>query len=401
MYELLKKNKQVRILWGTLVLSSIGGLLAVFIQSYLVFNITQSLSAMSFLLLSYSVPSIAVNLFGGVLVDKFNKLKIMQFTLLGRLVAFSLPLIAYFSGNLEPYYLFIASFITGICDTLFKNCNFTIIPELVDKTELISVNSLLEVTNKIIWIISPSIAGILVQNFDAGVVLILMVCSLIAANIIFSKIPRDIIQENLKKSKKSFWPSLIEGWEFFLVKPVLISLSLIIVIANLGIGAIQPLLMPYVLDILKSSSYLYGIFVSSFSIGMIIGGYLLNKFKKKRKDGLILIAIISTGLTIIFMGISSSIYLSIALGIINGIGIMIFSIITSTYYQIIVPLEFRGRIYSIRRLISEIPGPLGIFLTGIFSSFLELQTIFIYSGLIVLLTIPLILKFKFNLKEVN
>jgi DHA3 family macrolide efflux protein-like MFS transporter len=102
------------------------------------------------------------------------------------------------------------------------------------------------------------------------------------------------------------------------------------------------------------------------SLGGVIGGLFISLWgglKTKRVYGILLPMLVAAAAEIIF-GLSSLFYLSVAMIFLIGATIMVMRAHMQAIWQTQTPLEMQGRVFSVRRLISQFTWPLGIALAG-------------------------------------
>ena len=98
-----------------------------------------------------------------------------------------------------------------------------------------------------------------------------------------------------------------------------------------------------------------------------MGGLLISVWgglKKKRVYGVIIPILIAGILQIIF-GLSSLIYLTVAMNFLLVALMPIMNAHSQTIWQTQTPRELQGRVFAVRRLIAQFSGPLAVFIAGI------------------------------------
>lgn len=110
-----------------------------FILIIVAFEMTKSNTAVSLIVLSFTVPTIIFGILAGVYVDRWDKKQVLFLTNVIR--AFLLLLLVFFfSGNL--FFIFLLSFAIAIATQFFIPAETPMIPILVKKKLLMSANSL-------------------------------------------------------------------------------------------------------------------------------------------------------------------------------------------------------------------------------------------------------------------
>src|ERR1700704_4059906 len=98
------KLRSFLFLWLAEVFSQVAANMMNFILIFVVYKLTNSSTAVSGIVLSFTVPAIIFGVIAGVLVDRWSKKKVLYVTNIIR--AFFCILLAFFHTNLPLVYLF-------------------------------------------------------------------------------------------------------------------------------------------------------------------------------------------------------------------------------------------------------------------------------------------------------
>ncbi|MEN6386400.1 MAG: MFS transporter, partial [Phycisphaerales bacterium] len=226
----------------------------------------------------------------------------------------------------------------------------------------IALNSLIF---NIARLIGPTIAGLLIaltKNeyicfFINGLSFFAVICSLAAM-----KINRPI--------QKKITPPILEGlkdgfkyaYDFVPIRMVLIFTALISIVS-----APYTVLMPiFAKDILHGDSRTLGMLTSSIGVGALIGAVFLAVQKNQRKfDYIVVFAACVFGAGLIGFSFSRVLWLSLALVILPGFGLMVQSASTNIILQTIVDDDKRGRVMSFHVMAFVGTAPFGNLLSGV------------------------------------
>ncbi|WP_427338253.1 MFS transporter [Caloranaerobacter sp. DY30410] len=348
------------------------------------------------------IPFIIFGPISGVFVDKIDRKKIIVGTdfIRGGLILL-LALLSYFNV-LDLWILFIITAISAFFATFFNPAVSATIPNIVEEKDLHRANSLDGMSLQLSLIVGVAISGFLYYWIGILGIFILNGISFIISGIseIFINIPpikRDI--NNTNKNEWSFWKDFKEGIVFLKKQKAVVVLLGFALIINFLFNPLFQIVFPKTVKFtLNLTAKENGILSSAFPIGAMIGMFILSILPSREKYYMFMInGIIADGLLIMLFGVPLIffnfsfisafgvyiifLFLIIVLGIVNAL----INVPINTTFQKIVPDEFRGRFFGILNTLSQGIVPLGLAVFGYISDKLAPSTIFIFSGIIVLL----------------
>lgn len=109
-----------------------------FVFIFIIFAITHSNTAVSGMILSFTVPAVMLSVFAGVLVDRWNKPKVLFLTNLFR----GLLLLPFLIPDLHLSAIYALTFLIAIATQFFIPAESAIIPTLVPRRLIISANAI-------------------------------------------------------------------------------------------------------------------------------------------------------------------------------------------------------------------------------------------------------------------
>jgi MFS family permease len=129
-----------------------------------------------------------------------------------------------------------------------------------------------------------------------------------------------------------------------------------LILALLGLSALaalfgrsyQMLLPIFARDIWKGGELGYGILLSASGAGALVGAFGLAFIRSVKRQGAILIASgLIFSISVILFALSPNFWLGVGLLLIGGIAVTVYGTIISTFIQVAVPNELRGRVMSL------------------------------------------------------
>ena len=109
-----------------------------FVLIFVIFGATHSSTAVSGIILSFTIPAVLFSIFSGVYVDRWNKKKIIFYTHLVR----GILLLPFLIPNLPIAYIYILTFLIAVATQFFIPAESAIIPQLIPKNLIIPGNAI-------------------------------------------------------------------------------------------------------------------------------------------------------------------------------------------------------------------------------------------------------------------
>lgn len=380
----LFRNRAFVLVWLAQATSGLGGTFAIFIEAWLVYDLTGSKMAMGSLFMTSMTASVVTQIWSGPFLDRWDRRLVMVLSEWLRAAAYLLPAVMFLLDGLQVWHLFLSALIAGVAEPLFRPSSMAYIPEILPKDNLVRGNAFLEGTLNLMMLIGPAAGGLALQWTGAGFILIFLVALLGGSGLILWFLPP--VQQKEEKQREKWLSQFKEGIRFYKVKPILLGTGLLIMIGNFGFGATQPMMLPYVIDVLESGAWEFGLLTSSFSVGMLVGSVFMSVIGEPRNRRLFMLGANGImGLTLALLGVTRIFPIAVTLIVISGFGAILYNVINTTLYQRFVPESLRGRVFTIRILLAQSGIPLGAFLGGAFAEIWGIPLLFILAGSLILI----------------
>ncbi|MCU0506243.1 MAG: MFS transporter [Chloroflexi bacterium] len=177
-------NRPFLLLWLSQVATQVGGNMVVYGLTVLVFELTGSSSAVSFLLLTFLVPAVIFSAIAGVFVDRVDGRHMLVATNLLRAAAFGVMVLV----DTNIVLLFGLNIFVSIVTTFFAPTELSMLPRLVSRSQLVAANGLFTLTVNAAFAVGFALLGPLVVTVAGPNVLIIIVAVfyLVAAGFCFT-----------------------------------------------------------------------------------------------------------------------------------------------------------------------------------------------------------------------
>ncbi|MTA85911.1 MAG: MFS transporter, partial [Actinobacteria bacterium] len=337
------------------------------------------------------LPLIIFMLFGGVFADRFQRNRIVGGSdIIGSaLVAVSaISLIAGFSSILL---LAIMGALFGFLNALWWPAMSGVLPEILPKEKLQEGNAIIGLMSNIGVVFGTLLGGVIVTLTSPGWALLIDGATFFIAG---------LIVWNLKLDAKSRIesPGILDdlrvGWREFISRSWLVTMVIAFAFINMAFDSMITILGPLNFSDPETGPRNWSYNLAGLTIGMMIGGIIVLKFKFKHPLFVSMILVAISGIWDFALAFDLSLAISIAAGIFSGIAVEIFLVTWSTSMQTHIPEESFSRVNAYDSLGSYGFAPLGIIIAGPLAEAFSVNSILFATGSITLLASVVALSVK-------
>lgn len=363
-----------------------------------VFKLTNSVTAVSALLVSIYLPAILFGLFSGVLVDLTDRKKIIL------LIDFLLSLCFFSLIFLKESYpaILIITFLINTLGQFYGPAEASAIPLVVERKQLLSANSLFSATLYSCFLLGFGMSGPLINHLGidfifgfGGVLLLLAFCLAFAFPSIKAipsaeglKLIEAIVKKNFKNIKDIGLQEIVKTIR--LIKGKLALLTSIGILAGIQmVIGILAILMPAFLErsLQTRATHASYILIMPLGLGIVLGGVILGRIGHRFvKRLLVSRAIILSGVLFSLTGIIPGIPLLLTIGsFLQGIAMVAILVPSQTVLQENTPDEDKGKVFSVLGVAMAALSMIPVLLCGFLADLFGVKAIFIGVGLIIML----------------
>ncbi|MQG18332.1 MAG: MFS transporter [SAR202 cluster bacterium] len=343
------KHKSYTIFWIGNAFSNLGIWALGAGRSWLMQELTNSPFMLGLLALSGSIPLLFFSVFGGVVADRVDRLKLVTFTR-GCFAFFAfITGFLIFQDYINPLQLIIITLCTGTLMAFDIPSRAAIVPNLVPKSEVPNAILVYSFMFSGAGLIGPAYFAPVVKYFGIETLFLLVGISYVLTVIMFLVMPN--IKQNFSSEKSSILSDLIDGIFYILNHRVIgwVMFSGLLV----GIfGTSYSTLLPTFSDLtLGTGVYGYSYMLFSAGLGGLLGTVFLSFYSKVRLFGIIHTnSALLIGFGILALSYAPDINFSLVLIGFLGIVGMSFGVVNNTLTQSLVDEKFRGRVMSLYQL---------------------------------------------------
>jgi MFS family permease len=296
------------------------------------------------------VPWLLFSFASGVYVDRFEKRRVILIANALRAIAIGGLAIAIGVDMASIPLIYGALFLLGLGDVLADGGAVTLLPKIVEKSQLSLANSRITILNTITrQFVGPPLGAYL---FVAAVALPFGLDALsfvIAAMLItFIALPESGSNETKTRTRKTFMAEMKEGFAHLKQMPLLKTLTYVNFTVNITSMAITATLVIYAKQQLHLDSLGYGLFLSAAAVGGIVGGAITPRLHVRFSKPRILLGVLllEATLNFSFVFLHSPWIAGVLYGLWSIVGTVWFLTILSLRQQT-VTAEILGRVNGI------------------------------------------------------
>lgn len=358
------RRRTFTLLWTGQFVSTIGDALLIAGAGILIFQRTNSALSVGLMAAATIAPALVVGLIAGVVVDRYDRKRIMLAAdLLRALIVATIPILV--GINLVFLYFLVAA--SAAVSEFFNPALDATLPEIAPDEELGAANSLMAISSFGSTAVGFAAGGLIAALGDVQLAFVLD-----AASFAFSalctygaSIPK--IPVSADTSIRAVGTNLRDGMRVLAQTPILRSmLPITIIYAVAAVGIWNALLLPFSVRALGANTFEYGLQEGLTSVGFVIGSLVMAQLVGRLREGQwMVLGYLAMGLMGLAYGLSHSIALAIAAVAVSGFA----NAFTSTAGRLIrqrnTPREFRGRVMSAFSVITSVFGIIGMVVAGL------------------------------------
>ncbi len=402
------KNRNFFLLWVGQIISQLGDRLDQMALIAFVYLRAPGSSLEIAKILSFTIiPVFLIGPLAGVYVDRWDRRRTMWVCDFCRgLLVFTIPFFLFYSKSLVPIYVII--FFTFSIGRFFVPAKLAIVPDLVNKRDLLLANSLVNTTGMIAAVVGFGISGLIIEWLGAksgfyldafsfllsGTLIFLIAVKPRPASVNIKQVGQDIV--NL--IRKSVLQEIKDGILYFIRKEDIRFAAGIMFILWAALGSAYVVIIVFVQKTLHSATKDLGLLIMFLGIGLFFGSLLYGRFGQRISHYKIIfvsLALSGAMLIVFALGLERYPYLFVAAGLafILGLTISPIMIASNTIIHKVSDNGMMGKVFSSLEIIMHLGFLLFMFISSIlaekFSSTLILAVVgcvFSVLGLVNLMT---------------
>jgi len=379
------KYRNFRLFFPGLVISQTGIWIQNVAISWLIYDITKSPLMMGIVMFFNAIPLFVLTPFAGVIIDKFDRHKLLNTVqLLFAIQAFLITLVT-FLGLIEIWNIILLGVflncIAAIDVPLRQSTYVCLVDEPKDLGNAISLNS---TCFNVARLLGPAIAGLLIANAGVGVCfLVNFICIIPIIFLVKMLNIKDNKCEHVKN--ETIFEGLKEGFEYVSHTPEIAALLVYLAIFSF-IGMTYPMLMPiYTHEVLAQKADTLGFLMAAAGVGALVSSlFLAAKTSLTGLRRILFAGAVVFSIGFITLGLCHTKLIAIIAMFAVGLGMTSSITPDNTLTQAIVDDDKRGRVMSINAICFMGTTSLSSFVGGFIAHIIGIANTFILLGAMML-----------------
>ncbi len=373
------KNRNFFFLWLGQIISQLGDRLGqMALIGFVYFRAPGSTLEIAKILSFTIIPVFLIGPIAGVYVDRWDRRRTMYVCdLLRAALVLTIPLFLFYTKGLTLIYLII--FIAFSIGRFFVPAKLSIIPDLVDKEDLLMANSLVNITGMIAAILGFGISGVVVEWLGARSGFYLDAVSfLVSGALIFLITKKTMVSLSIRKVskeiveviRKSVLQEIKDGVLYFIRNRDIRFTSGIIFLLWSALGAVYVVLIVFVQKTLHSATKDLGLLIMFLGIGLFSGSVIYGRFGQKLPQyKTIFFSLTVSGIMLAIFALTIDSYPSFpvaaALSFVLGILISPIMIASNTIIHNVSDNNMMGKIFSSLEIVMHLGFLLFMFISSL------------------------------------
>jgi MFS family permease len=388
--QLLQRNRNYRFMWMGQIVSEVGDHFNNVAVLSLAIADTHSGAVISGIMLSRAIPAVAAGPLAGVLLDRFDRRRIMIASDLARSVI-ALGFITAI-GYKQTWLLYLLSALLMMASPFFTSGRSAILPSIASEEELHTANSLTQTTGWMTLAVGAYFGGTTVAQFGYQLAFVFNCLSFLVSAFCVWRLHSE--KGHFRAEHKSLnetkvvrpWHEYRDGLRYMVSTPLILGIGLIAVGWASGGGAAQVLFTLFSELVFDRGARGLGQLWGTAGIGLLIGGIIGNRIGKKisfenYKKTVFFCYLLHGGAYVVFSQMTNW-YLALFFMGLSRASVAVSSVLNWSNLLKHVDDRFRGRVFSTIETMNWSTMMLSMMVAGIASVHYSIRAIGAASGIL-------------------
>lgn len=378
-------------LWTGQALSLFGSQVVQFSLVWWLTEETGSATVLAAATLMAMLPQVFIGPVAGVVVDRFNRRKVMMLADSFQAIVIAGLAVLFFTGQIEVWHVYLVMFLRSAAQGFHWPAMQASTSLMVPQAHLARIQGLNQTLFGLMNIFSAPLAALLIAVLPISAVLLIDIgTALLAVTVLlFIAIPQPVRTPiQVGEPTPGMLADLRAGMRYVWVWPGLMMIVAMATLINLVLtpsGALQPIL---VTGHFGGGALQIAWLESAWGLGMVGGGLILGAWGGfKRRIITSMVGLILLGLGVLAIGLVPGTMFWLAVGLMFFVG-LVNPIVNGPLHavvQAVVAPEMQGRVFTLVSSFATAMSPIGLILAGPIADRFGVQTWYVIGGAVTLL----------------
>ena len=350
------RNRSFAWYFASRFVNTLGNMMATIALAFAVLDISDSPSALGQVLAAHTVPMVALLLYGGVIADRFPRTAVLQVSNLASALSQGAIAVLVLGGHAEIWMLVVLSVVHGAVSGISFPAMASVLPQLVDRSELQPANALVSLTRNGMMVLGPTVGALLVVTLGSGWALAVDAATWLLAALLL--LPVTIPPRERGGAAPDTIRELREGWSFFWATPWLWAVVVGFGVLNAIHAGAWFTLGPAVADDTIGRQG-WGYVLSAEAAGLLLTTVVLLRVRLERPLLLGMLGIALLAPPMLLLGVAPYLVVLVVAAFLAGAGTEVFGMGWNLAMQENIEDRLLSRAYSYDALGSFVAMPVG------------------------------------------
>ena len=376
--ELFRRNRALaRLLVGEFI-SDIGDWLYLVAVLVIVYAESQSAVLLGIVGAARILPYVLLSVPAGIVADRFDRRMVLLVTDVARGVLM-LVLVVAVVVDASTIVIVAISILAACFSTFFGPAIASLLPMLVDESDLGPANSAWATLDNVAFILGPALAGVLLASGGLEIAFLLNAVSFAIVALVLWRLPVPPATRSVEMSEGN--PAApVAGWRQ-LVRPLAGPFVLDSTTSIVG-GGVGVLTVVIAIDVLNAGEAGTGYLNASIGVGGIVAGIGAGVLLARRLGVPLILGGVTGGLGLAWLALAGDLLTAMIALAVAVAGLLLLDVVNTTLIQRIVPDELRGRAMGVLQATSAVLYSLGSLVMPILAGIYGVGPVLIGSAVI-------------------
>jgi MFS family permease len=343
-------HRRFRLLWLGMMISIAGTQMQTWALLWHIRDITDKPIALGGVGLARILPIIVFSLIGGAMADVIDRRRMILIT--QSVMALTALVLAWLTivGTIDLWHIYLLTAIQATALAFDGPARQALVPNLVPPRDLPNAFSMTSIAFQTGAIVGPALSGLIIAYWGQSAVYTINAVSYLA--VIIAVIMMGPVAQQVDPTRRASvsLAAIREGIQFIISQPIILGTMILDFFATFFASANT--LMPIIArDVLNVGAVQYGWLSAAQSIGAVAAALAVSQIEHIRRQGVVFLsAVVVFGISTILFGLARSFMLAMLALVLVGAADSVSTIIRNTIRQLQTPDYIRGRMTSINQI---------------------------------------------------